>query len=65
MAGMLELLKRSVGTDQKENIDLYGIKTVFHDSKRFKMKIERPIFVSFFASFMYVYSKCTVKMKEF
>jgi hypothetical protein len=42
MAGMLELLKRSMGTDQKENIDLKSIKTVFHGSMQLKMKMERP-----------------------
>jgi hypothetical protein len=42
MAGMLELLKRTVGTAQKENIDLHSIKTVFYGSKQLKMKMERP-----------------------
>jgi hypothetical protein len=42
MAGTLELLKCSVGTDQKENIDLHSIKTVFLGSKQLKMKMERP-----------------------
>jgi hypothetical protein len=42
MAGLLKLLKRSMGTDQKENIDLKSIKTVFHGSMQLKMKMERP-----------------------
>jgi hypothetical protein len=42
LAGTLELLNRSVGTDLKENIDLHNIKTVFHGSLQLKMKMERP-----------------------
>ncbi len=42
LAGTLELLICSVGMDQKENIDLHSIKTVFHGSKHLKMKMERP-----------------------
>jgi hypothetical protein len=32
LGGTRELLKRSIGTSQKENIDLHSIKTVFHGS---------------------------------
>jgi hypothetical protein len=42
MAGTLELLTHSLGTYQKETIDLRSIKTVFHGSMELKMKMERP-----------------------
>ncbi len=42
MAGTFELLNCSVGMDQKKNIELHSIKTVFHGSKQLKMKMERP-----------------------
>jgi hypothetical protein len=42
LAGTWELLKRSMGTDQRENKDLHSIKTVFHGSQQLKMKMERP-----------------------
>ncbi len=41
LGGTGELLKRSMGTPQKEKLDMTCVQTVFHGSVRLKMK-ERP-----------------------